>query len=92
MDATQAADEQRLGWTMYGASPEKVYFVDTYAEVDEKEDRARIMEYFMTHEDEAKLLIQSLAIREKLRRMSAAIRQCFDTTGWDVVTRWERLF
>lgn len=87
MDATQAADEQRLGWTMYGASPEKVYFVDTYAEVDEKEDRARIMEYFMTHEDEAKLLIQSPAIREKLRRMSAAIRQCFDTTGWDAVTR-----
>ena len=41
---------------------------------------------------EAKLLIQSPAIREKLRRMSAAIRQCFDTTGWDAVTRWERLF
>ena len=78
--------------TYPGASPEKVYFVDTYAEVDEKEDRARIMEYFMTHEDEAKLLIQSPAIREKLRRMSAAIRQCFDTTGWDAVTRWERLF
>lgn len=91
-DATVVPDEQRLGWTMYGASPEKVYFVDTYAEVDEKEDRARIMEYFMTYEDEAKLLIQSPAIREKLRRMSTAIRKCFDTTGWDAVTRWERLF
>lgn len=72
-----------------GARP-NVYFVDSYACVDEKEDRARIMEYFMTHDDEAELLIQSPAIRKKLELMCRAIRSTFDTSSWENV-RWERL-
>ena len=70
--------------------PEETYFVDGYAQSNAKEDRARIMEYFMTHEDEARLLIQSPCIRQKLQWMSAAVRRCFNTTGWDNV-RWEAL-
>lgn len=69
---------------------ERLCFVDGYAQVDEHEDRTRIMEYFMTHTDEAKLLIQSPAIRQKLQRMCDAIRNNFDTSGWDSV-RWEEL-
>lgn len=88
-DAT-LIDSERMGWTLYGGSLENVYFVDSYAQVDEREDRARIMEYFMVHTDEAELLIQSPAIRQKLQRMCNAIRSNFDTNGWDSV-RWEEL-
>lgn len=48
------------------------------------------MEYFMTHDDEAELLIQSSAIRKKLELMCRAIRSTFDTSSWENV-RWERL-
>lgn len=77
-------------WTLYSGNIANVYFVDSYACVDEKEDRARIMEYFMTHDDEAELLIQSPAIRKKLELMCRAIRSTFDTSSWENV-RWERL-
>ena len=58
--------------------------------VDLKEDRARIMEYLMTRDDAAELLIQSPFIRQKLRIMCNAVRSAFDTTGWEDI-RWERL-
>ena len=77
-------------WTLYSGNIANVYFADSYACVDEKEDRARIMEYFMTHDDEAELLIQSPAIRKKLELMCRAIRSTFDTSSWENV-RWERL-
>ena len=64
--------------------------MDSYACVDIKEDRARIMEYFMTRDDEAALLIQSSYIRQKLQIMCDAVRSAFDTAGWENV-RWERL-
>ena len=48
------------------------------------------MEYFMVHEDEAKLLIQSPVIRQKLQWMCSAVRSSFDTAGWGAV-RWESL-
>lgn len=83
-------ENDRRQWTLYSGSLEETYFVDGYAQSNAKEDRARIMEYFMTHEDEARLLIQSPCIRQKLQWMSAAVRRCFDTTGWDNV-RWEAL-
>lgn len=57
---------------------------------DAREDRARIMEYFMVHEDAAQLLIESPVIRRKLRLMCGAVRDNFDTTGWGQV-RWESL-
>ena len=88
MDATQTDPEQE--WTLYNSAPQEVHFVDSYACVDLKEDRARIMEYFMTREDEAERLIQSPFIRQKLQIMCNAVRRAFDTTGWEDV-RWERL-
>ena len=87
-DATLVNDAHE--WTLYSGNIANVYFVDSYACVDETEDRARIMEYFMTHDDEAELLIQSPAIRKKLELMCRAIRSTFDTSSWENV-RWERL-
>lgn len=69
-------------WILYSGRPEDIHFVDSYACVARTEDRARIMEYIMTREDEAKLLIQSPFIRRKLRMMCDAVRSTFDTTGW----------
>ena len=77
-------------WTLYSSAPEDVRFVDTYSCVAATEDRARIMEFFMTHDDEAKLLIQSPYIRAKLQIMCDAVRRYFDTAGWGT-PRWERL-
>lgn len=48
------------------------------------------MEFFMTHDDEAELLIQSPYIRAKLQIMCDAVRRYFDTAGWGT-PRWERL-
>ena len=87
-DATKTDPAQR--WILYSGSPEDIHFVDSYACVARTEDRARIMEYFMTHEDEAQILIQSPFIRQKLQIMCDAVRSAFDTTGWENV-RWERL-
>lgn len=87
-DPTQS--DSMLEWTLYSNSPDNVYFVDGYSCVNEREDRARIMEYFMVHEDEAGLLIESPAIRQKLQFMCDAVRNNFDTTGWNDV-RWESL-
>lgn len=75
---------------LYTSSPEKIHFVDAYACVTRQEDRARIMEFFMTHEDEARILIQSPFIRQKLQMMCDAVRSVFDATGWENV-RWEQL-
>lgn len=77
-------------WTLYSCDPADVRFVDGYACVDAREDRARIIEYFMVHEDAAQLLIESPVIRRKLRLMCGAVRDNFDTTGWGQV-RWESL-
>lgn len=87
-DPTQS--DSMLEWTLYSSSPDNVYFVDGYSCVNEREDRVRIMEYFMVHEDEAGLLIESPAIRQKLQFMCDAVRNNFDTTGWSAV-RWESL-
>lgn len=78
-DPTQS--DSMLEWTLYSSSPDNVYFVDGYSCVNEREYRARIMEYFMVHEDEAGLLIESPAIRQKLQFMCDAVRNNFDTTG-----------
>lgn len=83
-------DSDRIRWTLYGGSLPNVYFVDSYAQMNEQEDRARIMEYFMVHTEEAELLIQSPAIRQKLQCMCNAIRDNFDTSSWSSVC-WEEL-
>ena len=75
---------------LYTSDPEDIHFVDNYGCVNRQEDRARIMEYFMTFENEAQILIQSPFIRQKLQMMCDATRSAFDTTGWEDV-RWEQL-
>lgn len=82
-------DRYDARWTMFD-NGEGVYFVDSYAKLAAQEDRARIMEYFMVHEDEAGLLVQSDAIRQKLTWMCRTVRECFDTAGWGT-PRWEKL-
>ncbi len=83
-------DSDRLRWTLYGGSTDTIYFVDDYAQVDEREDRARIMEYVMVHPDEAKKLVQAPGIRQKLQWMATTVCSHFDTNGWGT-TRWEEL-
>ena len=77
-------------WTYYSGGNEGVYFVDSYSRTFASEDRARIMEFFMTRDDDAQELIKSPAIKKKLQHMSSAVRSVFDTSGWESV-RWERL-
>ena len=77
-------------WTLYSSPIEDVHFVDTYACVAAGEDRARIMEFFMTYDEDARQLIRSPYIRRKLQWMSDAVRSTFDTTGWGT-PRWETL-
>ena len=77
-------------WVLYNSPIEDVHFVDSYSCVAASEDRARIMEFFMAHEEEAQQLIRSPYIRQKLQWMCDAVRQSFDTTGWQNV-RWEQL-
>ena len=77
-------------WTYYSGGNEGVYFVDSYSRTFASEDRARIMEFFMTRDDDAQELIKSPAIKKKLQHMSSAVRSVFDTSGWENV-RWERL-
>lgn len=82
-------DKDQLRWTYNSGATKDVYFVDSYGRTNAKEDRARIMEYFMAHEDDAKQLIKYPAIKQKLKMMCDAVRNNFDTTGWENV-RWEK--
>lgn len=74
------------GWT-YAQSGSQCYFVDAYARINSREDRARLMEYVMA--TDASDLLNSSALRQKLQIMSKAIRDQFDTTGWQT-PYWER--
>ena len=66
-------DRYDARWTMFDNS-EGVYFVDSYAKLAAQEDRARIMEYFMVHEDEAGLLIQSAEDGMDVPRCAGVLR------------------
>lgn len=90
-DDAHLTDPEQRKWTMFSSGSEGVYFIDSYSRVNEKEDRARIMEYAMAKEDFADMMMASPVISEKLQLMCDAVRKCFDTTGWEDV-RWERLF
>ena len=70
---------------------EKIYFVDPYGKTNPHEDRARIMEYIMASKLYARAIADIPALRLKLKVMSDAIRQTFDTEGWEQVY-WERFF
>ena len=84
------SDPDSRRWTYYSGGDEGVYFVDGYSRTFASEDRARIMEFFMTRDDDAQELIKSPAIKKKLQHMSSAVRSVFDTSGWESV-RWEWL-
>lgn len=84
------SDPDSRRWTYYSGGDEGVYFVDGYSRTFASEDRARIMEFFMTRDDDAQELIKSPAIKKKLQHMSSAVRSVFDDSGWENV-RWERL-
>ncbi len=79
-------------WTYYGGwyGPES-YFVDAYARTNAKEDRARLMEYLMAYEEEARALMEAPALREKAEYLCQAIRRSFNTEGWENVW-WERFW
>lgn len=69
----------------------QIYFVDSYGKTKPQEDRARIMEFIMTSERYAREMADIPALRLKLKVMSDAIRQTFDTESWGKVY-WERFF
>jgi hypothetical protein len=71
----------------YAVAGAGCYFVDAYSKVNGTEDRARIMENVMA--TDATELLQSPVLRQKLEIMSKAIRDHFDTTGWQT-PYWER--
>lgn len=74
-------------WTYSNGSGADSYFVDSYARINGREDRARIMEEIMTGSGGE--LMKASALRKKLQIMSDAIREGFDTTGWNDVY-WEQ--
>ncbi len=75
----------------YGAEGEEVCFVDPYGKTKPQEDRARLMEYIMATEWDAKMMMEHPVLKEKARILSEAIREAFDTEGWEDV-HWERFF
>ncbi|MCD8340972.1 MAG: hypothetical protein LUC87_02320 [Clostridiales bacterium] len=82
--------EEAQAYTYFGGA-EEVYFVDSYAQSYDKEDRARIMEYIMADDDTAQALMEYPVIQQKLQIMCDGIRAAFDTEDWTDVY-WERFF
>lgn len=82
-------DPDQNRWTLFSPGDEDTYFIDSYSRVNEKEDRARIMEYVMTKPEFAQQIIESPAIMAKLRLMCVTIRENFDTSQWKDVL-WEQ--
>lgn len=72
------------GW--YGSDS---YFVDSYGRTNAKEDRARLMEYIMACEEEARSMMEAPALYAKAGYLCEAVRKVFDTDGWENVW-WER--
>lgn len=83
------SDPDQNRWTLFSTGDEDAYFIDSYSRVNEKEDRARIMEYIMTKPEFAQQIIESPAIMAKLRLMCETIRENFDTSQWKDVL-WEQ--
>lgn len=71
--------------------PESWYFARAYGKYNDREDRATIMEIIMDpySEPAADEMMTSSHMRQKVAIMSEAVRNAFDTTGWENVY-WER--
>ncbi len=72
-----------------GMCGKQSYFVDAYAKTLPQEDRARLMEYVMTSEQNAVYMMDAPVLYQKMEIMINAVRGVFDTTGWEDVL-WER--
>ena len=72
-----------------GGAGKDSYFVDAYGKTRTYEDRARIMEYVMTTDHSARKMMEAPVLYEKMQIMINAVREIFDTTGWENV-HWER--
>lgn len=69
----------------------EAYFVDIYSKSFPGEDRARIMEYAMLDESDARRKkIEEPRLQAKLKYICEQIRKGFDTTGWPEKTSWEQ--
>lgn len=90
-DTTSGYLDDTANTYLYGAAGEAVYFVDPYAKTKPQEDRARLMEYVMCTEWDAKMMLEHPVMAEKLRLLCDAIRSVFDTEQWEYV-HWERFF
>lgn len=77
-----AGFEKLTGWTWSHGSVEFSHFVDPYARINGREDRARIWEMVMTID--ATPMMKAQAIRQKLRIMVDAMEAVFPGQGlWD---------
>lgn len=90
-DAREGYWEDKQYTYFFGDPEEEVYFVDPYGKTNAKEDRARLMEYIMCADWEAEQMMKHPVLKNKLKLLSEAIREVFDTEGWENV-RWERFF
>jgi hypothetical protein len=63
------------------------YFLTDYGMTFPTEDRADVLSAAMAQEDWA--FEPGSGLRAKLEFYAACIRDCFDTTGWPEVTKWE---
>lgn len=76
--------------TLFNNEPDSnIYFIDPYGKTNPREDRARLMEFVMCSDYYATRISTIPALRNKLKAMSDAVREYFDTTGWDT-PRWEK--
>lgn len=66
------------------------WFMDNYALINDKEDRARLFEY-ACQPDYDWIWQNKPGALEKMRYYADCIRDAFDTEGWDDVTIWERV-
>lgn len=65
------------------------YFINEYSMSFSTEDRSEVMAKAMSLEHW--LFEHGTGRREKLQFYADCIRDCFDTSGWPEVTRWERV-
>lgn len=82
-----------LGWTFSsydgsGDSLQNIYFVDDYALLYAKEDRARLMEYAVAYPTRPELTSPNM--QSKLQYMCDYIRHYFDDSNWPEVLPWEK--
>ena len=65
------------------------YFINEYSMTFSSEDRSEVMSEAMCLEHWR--FEHGTGLRLKLQFYADCIRDCFDTTGWPEVTRWERV-